>query len=350
MAKKILFFGELPPNIVHGISVSNQLNIDLLAEYFNVDIIEEKSDLQEHMKRNGAKLKNVFLYATKLMTLNKLNLYDYFYTVFSLSTFGCLKTLLNILSFRLSGKGKVILHIHRGDFKVFYQAHFINRLVTKLIFHCTYKLIVLSQNQSNEFQEFFHRGKIFVLENSLNQEYSLKEKKIGKKSFLYISNYIKEKGVFELFDVFQNQHERQLECFGSFVNNNEKKIRSYQSDFITINGFINGEEKYKKIYEADCLILPSWNEGQPMVILEAMMLGTIIITTNVGLIVEMLGEDYPFYCEPHNREDLEKCIQKFIDYTDKETLSENIRKRYQNNFSKAIHKQKLLKIFGEDVQ
>jgi hypothetical protein len=43
---KILFFGELAPNIVHGISLSSKLNIDILNKHFIVDAIEEKSGLK----------------------------------------------------------------------------------------------------------------------------------------------------------------------------------------------------------------------------------------------------------------------------------------------------------------
>ena len=38
---RILFFGELAPNIVHGISLANKLNIDLLGDSFDVKVVEE---------------------------------------------------------------------------------------------------------------------------------------------------------------------------------------------------------------------------------------------------------------------------------------------------------------------
>ena len=43
---KILFFGELAPNIIHGISLANRLNVDLLSDKFNINIVEEKNDLK----------------------------------------------------------------------------------------------------------------------------------------------------------------------------------------------------------------------------------------------------------------------------------------------------------------
>jgi len=343
MKNTILFFGEMVPNITHGISLANKLNIDLLGKKFDVGIVEEKSNFKEYNKKITSKIKKFISSVQEIFSLNKKNQYNFFYTVFSLSTFGSVKTLGSIFSFKLSGEGKIILHIHRGDFKVFYKKSFINILITKLIFNFTDILIVLSENQKQEFSTYFDNNNIFVLENSLNNECEFNEIK-KKKKFIYISNYIKEKGIFELLEVFSNNKNLSLECFGGFVNN-EINIKKYESINIKINGFINGEDKYKNIYEAEALILPSWNEGQPTIILESMMMGTIVLTTNVGLVNEMLGDDYPFYFEPKNIHSLNKCIEKFKFYEYKDELSLKLRDAYREKYSKSIHKEKLLKIF-----
>lgn len=343
---KILFFGELSPNIIHGISLSNRLNIDLLSTKFHIEIVEEKTDLNEHNKRNSSKIKKILFYLKNVFKLNQKNKYHSFYTVFSLSSFGSIKTYFSILIFKLSGKGNIVLHIHRGDFEQFYNKSFLNTFISKLIFKNINKLIVLSPNQKKEFSKYFFKTKIYVLENSLSYEYKSDKKYINSKKFIYISNYIKEKGIFELLEVFKKYEDKYLECFGGFVNN-ENEIRNYESNNVKINSFINGKEKYKKINESDALILPSWNEGQPTIILEAMMLGTIILTTKVGLITELLGEDYPFYFEVKNKESLIECIDRFVVYKEKNQLSEKLKKIYFDNYSKEIHKEKLLKIFEE---
>lgn len=342
---KVLFFGELAPNIIHGISLANRLNIDVLSDNFDVDRVEEKSDFKEYGKRNSFKIKKIFSYMKEIFYLNRKNNYSYFYIVFSLSTLGSLKTLLTIFSFLLSGRGFVVLHIHRGDFGFFYHKNILNKIITNIILKLINKLIVLSDNQKIEFKSFIEEENIYVLENSLSEEYDFEVIQKSNKNFLYISNYIKEKGIFELFKVFQNLPSLNLECFGSFVNN-EKEIRKYESVNIKINGFINGEEKFKQIHQASALILPSWNEGQPTIILEAMMLGTIVLTTKVGLIGELLGEAYPFYFEHGDASSLKECIDRFVAYDQKENLSEKLKKMYFEKYSKRMHEKKLKKIFG----
>ena len=41
--KNMLFFGEIPGAVAHGVSVSNRININLLKEYFKVFCIQESS-------------------------------------------------------------------------------------------------------------------------------------------------------------------------------------------------------------------------------------------------------------------------------------------------------------------
>ena len=259
---------------------------------------------------------------------------------------GSLKTLLSILSYSLSGKDRVVLHIHRGDFDIFYNKNILNKFISKIIFKITDKLVVLSDNQKKEFSKYFARKNIFVLENSLIKEYKYNKAEIKENKFIYISNYMKEKGIYELFEAFKNYDDKYLECFGGFVNN-EVEIRSYNSKNIKINGFVTGEEKFNKINESDALIFPSWNEGQPTIILESMMMGTIVLTTKVGLIGEILGDEYPFYFEFKNINSLQNSINKFVNYEKKEELSQKIKSIYWEKYSKKVHANKLLKIFEE---
>ena len=342
---KVLFFGELAPGVIHGISLSNKLNIDLMSKHSEVYTVEERTDLAEHGKRNTSKVVRAFRQIKQIYSLNRLKRCDYFYTVFSLSTFGSLKTLGSLIVFRISGKGRIVLHIHRGDFEHFYDKNILNKCITKLIFRFTRRLVVLSEQQKSQLADYIDYKKIYVLENSLNTEYDFVNELDGKDNFIFISNYIAEKGIYELLDVFKKNRDINLKCFGSFVNNKDA-IEKYNCENIEINSFLTGDDKFQEIHKSDALILPSWNEGQPTIILEAMMVGTIVLTTKIGLIEEMLGADYPFYFDARNTDSLEKCINKFRDYTEKEEVSLKLKNIYLKNYSKDTHEKKLMRIFA----
>lgn len=341
---KLLFWGELAPNIIHGISLANKLNLDILNKYINIDIIEEQTKLNQHKNRSLSKVKNVLLYSKQIYILNKKEKYNSFYSVFAFTTFGILKNLVTLLAFYVSGKGEIVLHIHRGDFNLFYTKNLLNKILVKIVFSLLDKLIVLSKNQKKEFSNLIDKKKIFVVENSLNEEYIYTEKENRSKNFIYISNYIKEKGIFELLEVFSLRDDIYLECFGGFTTN-ETLIRNFNKKNISINSSINGIEKYKKLHNSNALILPSWNEGQPTILLEAMMTGTIVLTTKVGLISELLGEDYPFYFEPKNIDSLELCIEKFLKFNKKVELSYKLKKTYWNKYSRQLHQEKIKQVF-----
>ena len=350
MNKKILFFGELAPNIVHGGSLLNSLNINILKKYYIVEEIEEQAILSQHQKRNFTKMINVFNYVKSIYILNQKYQYKYYYSVFAFSTFGSFKTLLCLFGFKISGNGNTVLFIYRGDFFDFYKRSILNKIICNIILRFTDKLVVMSKKQKKELSCIVVDKRIFILGNSLSEEFVFDKRRYEARRFVYISNYIKEKGIFELLETFKNLKSKSdgliLECFGGFTSDQEKiKILDYNSSKIKINTFIGGAEKFKKINEADCLILPSWNEGQPTVILEAMSQGTIVLTTKVGLIGEMLGEDYPFYFDSKNMDSLEKCIEKFISYENKAILAEKLKNNYRVNFSSIMHEKKLLMIF-----
>jgi glycosyltransferase involved in cell wall biosynthesis len=347
--KHLLFFGELPPDSLHGIAISNKININLLKSSFSVDVIKESTSLSEHSKNSPIKfakrLKEIF----KVFSKSIFTRYDYFYLIYSLSVFGGLKTLAAIACFRISGRGKVVLHIHRGDFFKRYFNRFINRWISRTIFRLSHKLIVLSDTQKEEFKTLFNKP-VYVLGNTVEYEYNKSERIRGNKKFIYISNYLFEKGIIDLLFVFSKLSkiypEIYLKTFGEFSDPELKdEILGYNSHNICINGIISGINKYRELEESDCLILPSLNEGQPMILLEAMSVGTPVIASQTGLIPEILGVDYPFISIPGDRLSLESKILHFMHHKGISVLSTLLYTRYSELFSQKKHVEMLSNIF-----
>ncbi len=62
-------------------------------------------------------------------------------------------------------------------------------------------------------------------------------------------------------------------------------------DLFDVPGWISDQEKIEEIYRKSIVyILPSYNEGMPMSILEAMSYGLPIISTDVGSIPSVVNE------------------------------------------------------------
>lgn len=346
---KILFFGELYPRVVHGVSIANRLNLDcfVTGPDIYVDVIEENSKINTIGKASFSKIKSTILSAFKIGRRSRKNSYDAFYSVISLSTLGILKTLCAVYSFHRKSKGKIIVHLHRGDFSSFYRSRWVIPFLVKLCFLKIDRLIVLSELQKSEMEKYFPREAIFVVENTVLEEKMLPDfgvKRFGN-SFVYVSNFTKEKGIFDLLSAFRALDQVRLDCYGAFAGN-EDEIKASESSSVGIHSSVFGLEKFRLIHSSSALILPSWNEGQPTIILEAMLVGTPVLTTRVGLIGELLGDEYPFFFLPENPEDLAECVERYIKYEYKSELSNALRKRYFEFFSQDLHRAKLFNAFG----
>lgn len=88
------------------------------------------------------------------------------------------------------------------------------------------------------------------------------------------------------------------------------------------------------INKAEIFVLPSYTEGFPYVILEAMALKKAIAATSVGAIPEMLSENSGIVFEPRSEEALCKALEELIENPQKrEELSQNALKRLNENYS-----------------
>ncbi len=347
--RRLLFFGELPPDSIHGIAISNHLNLGWLKSSFSVETIKEYDLLSEHDKisihKFAKRLKNLFQVFSKSVYRH----YDYFYLNYSLSFLGGIKTLLLILSFRISNRGKVVLHIHRGDFFKKYYKLFFNRIISYMIFSLTQKIIVLSNSQKSEFETIYKKT-FFVLYNTVEFEFNNPNILRGNNKFIYVSNYLIDKGIIDLLEVFSRLIKMfpgtKLTTYGAFSDTElQEDILKFSSDNICINGMIKGREKFNEIANSDCLILPSWNEGQPTVLLEAMSVGTPVIATQTGLIPDILGEDYPFISIPGDRFSLKSKIIEFMQHEDISHFSNVLYERYIESYSQDKHIEMLKNIF-----
>ncbi|MDH3246506.1 MAG: glycosyltransferase family 4 protein, partial [Saprospiraceae bacterium] len=116
---------------------------------------------------------------------------------------------------------------------------------------------------------------------------------------------------------------------------------------IMLQGPVSGPQKLQELCNADCLILPSWNEGQPLVILEAMALGVPVIATDVGFVRETLGERYPYLIPPKDENALFESILQFIEDKKKVAIGEQLKRRYDKKFSRGQHRRKILRAFAD---
>ena len=90
-------------------------------------------------------------------------------------------------------------------------------------------------------------------------------------------------------------------------------IKKYElENIVFFEGWVGGEKKIELLNWADLYILPSFNEGLPISILEAMSYGLPIISTPVGGIPEVVKGN-GVLVTPGNIKEIHDAIKKYID-------------------------------------
>lgn len=161
-------------------------------------------------------------------------------------------------------------------------------------------------------------------------------------NFTFMGELSERKGIHDLLNAFsqvKSENSRLLIAGNGDIDSlkvlcDEIKILN-KVEFL---GWINNEQKLELLAKTDVVILPSYAEGLPMSVLEAMSVGLPVITTPVGAVEDAITHDvHGLLVEPGNIPQISQAITE---------LSDNASKR------KALGdeaKVKFLSCFKDDV-
>lgn len=344
----VLILGEFPPNTFTGISMVNQSVFDILIENgFTVRKIDESV-------WNLSSISKAFWYVNRYAILLKCLLHsriEILYTNFPISVFGLVRFLLVCwLTKIVSSKTRITGHIHRGDLLRFYQSSFINRLLFRLGLRNCHKVVVLSKKYLHELNSVSPKSDAFVLPNTSSFEEKTRLTNCEyKRQFLCISNFIETKGIEDLIDVFiQDEFSGYNLILSGKVYQQEffKRIKAKSTPNIKFVLSPVRDELKQLLLGSDCFVMPSWNEGLPIVILEAISAGLPVIATKVGSISEILGDDYPFLVSPQSSTEMARAVKAFDSCSGKKELGLQMKNRYMESFSNKLFKEGVLKLFS----
>jgi glycosyltransferase involved in cell wall biosynthesis len=137
---------------------------------------------------------------------------------------------------------------------------------------------------------------------------------------LFVGNLLTTKGVRELFAAFRTlAGERpQLECVIIGEGPESEWLRTQASaaglsDRLTLQGSVPHAELGPWFSSADLLCLPSYNEGLPNVVLEAMAAGIPVVATHVGGIPEAVGPEAGELCAPRDADALTAALRRVLE-------------------------------------
>ena len=144
-----------------------------------------------------------------------------------------------------------------------------------------------------------------------------------KYNILYFGRVTKDKGLFELVEAVEILKKRgyafnvKIVGDGDFSQALCELIYSKKlSDIIQIEGAVYDNEKKQEYYRnADIYVLPTYHEGFPRTLYEAMIFGTPIITTFVGGISSLMKDkENCVRIEPHSSESIVEGLSFAMDH------------------------------------
>lgn len=219
---------------------------------------------------------------------------------------------------------KVIFHLHSGRFDQFYNKS--NKLLKnriRSVINNSDCVIVLSEVWKNYLSTTFEPKKIFILGNMISESMlDLKSPEDLPKStitFAYLGKIFQPKGVYDLLDcIIENDDALINKAKFVFAGNGDedKTIKYLEKDkhnLLNFVGWLDENEKNGLLLSMDVLILPSYSEGMPVSILEAMSYKKGVIATPVGGVPDIIEDNFNGkIITPGNKIELYEAINYYI--------------------------------------
>ena len=352
--RKILFITPLPPP-VHGSSMVCQSikESSVLNETFEMDFVNLSTSrkMEEIDKRSWA------LYARKAVRfigayaktcwLLASHRYDLCYLAITCHGVGFLKDAPFVLLCKLFGR-KVVIHQHNKG-----MAKDVDRPIYRWLLPMVYrhtKVILLSWRLYVDIEKVVKREQVMICPNGIpdtNCSKTSVERHNDVSHILFLSNLIVSKGVLVLLDALKILKERGYQFVCDFVGGETKELngRSFIQEIesrglegiAVYHGRKYGKDKEEFLQMADMLVFPTYyfNECFPLVLLEAMMYGLPVISTDEGGIRDEVKDGKNgFVVKPQDAVALADAIQRLLDDKDaRQTMGAEGRRMFKEQFT-----------------
>lgn len=201
---------------------------------------------------------------------------------------------------RLLGR-KVVLHIHGGGFGKFLASLTSGRaLVARGVLGLAHRVVVLGEGWKELLDRWTDPNFVVVVPNGVPVGELVAIRARPEFTIVCLANYECGKGQADLLRAVAGlRGPRQVRVvLPGFETEpgQQAKLQALAAelglgDRVEIPGPVTGVDKAQRLCRADCFCLPSYDEGLPMAMLEAMAIGLPVVVTRVGAIPEAVIDD-----------------------------------------------------------
>ncbi len=204
-----------------------------------------------------------------------------------------------IFWFAKTRRVKTVIHLHGSMFREFYEdGKTTQKKLITWMFNNADAIIVLSETWSQFISEISSNSNIYKIYNGISADKFQNITPTDKRqiTITFMGKLGKRKGTYDLLEAFAQLNtetpEAELILAGDGDIEEIKALINKKglTDRVQVLGWITGQQKSSVLANTDIYALPSYNEGLPVSILEAMASEVPIVSTPVGGIPEAIIE------------------------------------------------------------
>jgi glycosyltransferase involved in cell wall biosynthesis len=235
-------------------------------------------------------------------------------------------------------KKKVVIFWHgwKDDFEVKIEKKYLKHF--KSVYQRADLFIVLSTDAKKKLIRWGFNQPICLtttkVDDFLIRKFDIKNKK-PTFTVLFLGRLEKTKGIYETLRAFQLSQKKYPDLSltyagtGSEENKLREIIEKERIKNVYIKGFVKDDEKIQVLMSAGIFILPSYTEGMPTSLLEAMAFGIPIVTRPVGAIPDFFIEGKMGYLV-ESKEPIDFAEKIDLLYSDKKNWNDISRYNYNH--------------------
>lgn len=350
--KKVLFctpYEGISNSNIGGISVwAKAIVAHYEKEGQQVQLVLQPLDRKTYVRGVGAFMRlwrGIVEYLSLVKVVNRRMRSEHFDAVHLCTTasLGLIKDYF-ILRYAKSRGVRTLLHFHCGRIpEIFRNNNWETRLLGRVL-KKTDAPVVMDNSSLQALEKKGVPGAVYVpnpLSSFVSDAVSDCEGNIARVPgrLLFVGHVVDIKGVYELVEACSRLSDVTLRMVGHVEENVKNELVAIASarkgDWLCFTGGLSRQETIKEMFAAEALVAPSYIEGFPNVILEAMACGTPIIASGVGAIPEMLDNGKcGILIKPRSADEICIAVERLM--SDKDMMSSlaiNAKERVNREYS-----------------